>query len=168
MALISGCSEAYKDIETEFGNTEFPNNSVTLATKTFSVSSKHHRGVETFRDIASVSISSKGVSLDAGTPFSKRVLIPTSEIAGCAMTCFGTNDQRVNLLVPKTGTNVMVASSDELLNWCWANKKPMFSGKAKRDWLYSDAPLPPPGQFEEQFKSRQKFDKQKEQSCLGY
>ena len=167
-ALLSGCSEIYEDLETAYGKNEASVNSVKLETKTFSVSSKDRKGIETYRGIASISISSKGVALDAGAPFTNSVFIPIEDVAGCAMTCFGTDDQRVDLLIPKTGTDLMVQSSEKLLSWCWKNKKPMFSGKSKRAWLYKNEPLPPSSDFEEQFNSREIFDKQKERSCLGY
>ena len=168
LALLSGCSDIYQDIETAYGKNKDPKSSVNLETKTFSVSSKHRKGIETYRGIASISISSKGVALDAGAPFTDSVFIPIEDVAGCAMTCFGTDDQHVDLLIPKTGTDLMVQSSEALLSWCWKNKKPLFSGKSKRAWLYKNEQLPSSSDFEEQFNSREIFDKQKVQSCLGY
>ncbi len=168
LLLLSGCSDIYQDIETAYGENEAPKNLVALEVKTFSVSSNNRTGIETYRGIASISISSSGVALDAGAPFTNRVFIPIEDVAGCAMTCFGTDDQRIDLLIPKTGTDLMVQSSEELLNWCWKNKKPMFSGKSKRNWLYNNEPLPPSSDFEEQFNSRETFYKQKKRSCLGY
>ena len=168
LALLSGCSDIYQDLESAYGKNKSPEDSVKLETTTFSVSSTTRRGIETYRDIASISISSKGVALDAGAPFTDSVFIPIEDVAGCAMTCFGTDDQHVDLLIPKTGTDLMVQSSEAVLSWCWNNKKPMFSGKSKRAWLYKNEPLPPASNFKEQFDSREIFDKQKMQSCLGY
>lgn len=168
LALLSGCSEIYGDLESAYSNNNTPENLVKLATQTFSVSSRNRKGIETYRDIASISISSEGIALDPGAPFTNRVFIPAKEIAGCAMTCFGTNDQRVDFLLPNTGTDLMVKSSETLLSWCWENKKPMFSGKTKRGWLYSNEALPHASEFQMQFNSRKVFDKQKVQSCLGY
>ena len=62
----------------------------------------------------------------------------------------------------------MIPSSTELLDWCWANKRPMFPAKVRRDWQYNGAALPQPGAFEEQLSSRDRYDEQKKQSCLGY
>lgn len=168
LAFLFGCSDIYEDLETAYGENEAPKNSIKLETKTFSVSSKNRKGIETYQGIASISISSRGVALDAGAPFTNSVFIPIEDIAGCAMTCFGTDDQHVDFLITKTGTDLMIQSSEELLSWCWKNKKPMFSGKSKRAWLYKSEPLPPSGDFEEQYNSREIFDKQKERSCLGY
>jgi len=168
LVLLSGCSEIYSDIEAVFGAKEKPAESKQLETKTFSVSSQNRKGIETFRNIATVLISEKGIYFDAGAPFTKSVFIPTQEVAGCAMTCFGTEDQHVDFLVPKTGTDLMIQSSNDLLNWCWENKKPMFSGKSKREWLYNKVPLPPADEFVEQLGDRKKYDEQKRQSCLGY
>ena len=168
LSFLSGCADIYGDLETAYSNNEPPENSVKLENKTFSVSSKNRKGIETYRNIASISISSRGIALDPGVLFINSVFIPIEDIAGCAMTCFGTDDQRVDFLIPKTGTDLMVKSSEELLSWCWKNKKPMFSGKSKRAWLYKNEPLPPSSDFEEQFISREIFDKQKQRSCLGY
>lgn len=168
LLLISACTDIYSDLETAYDQNEIPENLVKLENKTFSVSSKNRKGIETYRNIASISISSKGIALNPGVMFINSVFIPIEDIAGCAMTCFGTDDQRVDFLIQKTGTDLMVKSSEELLSWCWKNKKPMFSGKSKRAWLYKNEPLPPSSDFEEQFRSREIFDKQKERSCLGY
>ena len=168
LALLSGCSEIYGDLESAYGDISAPKNLEKLETQTFSVSSRNRKGIETYRGIASVSISSEGIALDPGAPFTKRVFIPAKEIAGCAMTCFGTDDQRIDFLVPNTGTDLMIKSSETLLSWCWKNKKPMYSGKTKRGWLYNSEPLPPDSEFQMQFDSREAFDKQKVQSCLGY
>ena len=168
LALLSGCSEIYGDLEFAYSNNSAPKNLVKLAIQTFSVSSRNRTGIETYRGIASISLSSEGISLDPGAPFTNRVFIPAKEIAGCAMTCFGTDDQRIDFLLPNTGTDLMVKSSEILLSWCWENKKPMFSGKTKRGWLYDNEQLPPASEFQAQFNSREVFDKQKVQSCLGY
>ena len=168
LALVSGCTDIYGDLEKAFEAEELPVLEANVELKTFSVSSQKRKGIENFRDIATVLISTKGIVLDAGAPFTKRVFIPTNEVIGCTMTCFGTDDQHVNLLIPKTGTSLMVQSSEALLNWCWENKKPMFSSKSKRGWLYKGVPLPPVTEFEEQFNDRKVFDEQKKQSCLGY
>lgn len=168
IVLISGCSDIYDDLETTYSKNKVPSDTTQLENKTFSVSSKKHEGIEAYRDIASIALSAQGVYLDAGAPFTKRVFIPIEDVAGCAMTCFGTNDQHVDLLIPRTGTDLMIQSSKTLLNWCWKNKKPMFSGKSKRGWLYNNESLPPSSDFEEQFSNREIFDKQKERSCLGY
>ncbi len=165
---LSGCSDIYTDIEMVFEVKDLPSESKQLEIKTFSVSSRNRKGITTYRDIATIHISSKGIYLDSGTPFSKKVFIPTNEVAGCAMTCFGTDDQHVDFLIPKTGSDLMVQSSKALLNWCWENKKPMFSGKSKREWLYNKASLPPASEFVEQLSDRKMFDEQRKQSCLGY
>ena len=114
LVLISGCSNIYSDIEVEFGSKEKPAESNRLDTKTFSVSSQKRKGIETYRNIATILISEKGIFLDAGAPFTESVFIPTLEIAGCAMTCFGTEDQHVDFLILKTGTDLMIQSTSHL------------------------------------------------------
>lgn len=166
--LLTGCFKAYGDLESKYSGNKVPNGTQTIKSKTFSVSSVNRRGIESFHDIASIRISDEGVALDPGVPFTSSVFIPSKDIAGCAMTCFGTDDQHIDILVPATGSDVMIKSSERLLDWCWSNRKPMYSGKEKRDWLYNDKPLPPNRNFYAQFGSREIFNKQQVRSCLGY
>jgi hypothetical protein len=100
--------------------------------------------------------------------FAKRLSIPVSEIAACAMTCYGLADQHVDLLIPKTGSDLEIPSSKAILDWCWTNRKPMISGADKRAWHYSGAALPPTSRYQEQFASRPAFDEQAKLSCQGY
>ena len=168
LAFMSGCSDIYADLEVAFEVKGQPAESKQLETKTFSVSSLNRKGIATYGDIATILISSNGIYLDTGIPLMKSVLLPTNEVAGCSMTCFGTDDQHVDLLIPKTGTDLMIQRSKVLLDWCWENKKPMFSGKSKREWRYNKVSLPPASEFMEQLSDRKKYDEQRKQSCLGY
>ena len=167
MFAVSGCSASYSDLESAFGVKKLPE-SASLEAHTIVITSQRHRGAESYNDIAIIYASGNSIGIEVSVPFLKPVSIPANDIAGCSMTCFGTDDQHVDLLIPKTGSDIMIPSSKELLDWCWNNKKPMFPSGAQRDWQYKGLPLPPSSDFREQLKSRELFDEQTRQSCLGY
>lgn len=84
------------------------------------------------------------------------------------MTCFGTADAHVDLLVPRTGSLITIRNKQEMLDWCWAHRIPILSDADTRRWLYNGASLPLPSSYAAQFDDRSVFDKQAQQSCLGY
>jgi hypothetical protein len=167
VVVVSACSDSYRDLASPFG-TDKTSTAPTLAADSIVISGPRYAGPTSYNGIVKIRASVDAVDVDIRMPFMKPLSIPTSEIAACAMTCFGTSDQHVDLLIPKTGTDLQIPRSKELLNWCWTNRKPMISGADKRGWHFSGAPLPPASRYHEQFASRQAFDEQTKMSCLGY
>jgi hypothetical protein len=165
--LLSGCSKSYSDLESAF-EVEKLTVSPSLEAHTITITSLQHKGAESYYDIATIYTHPNSIDIKIDAPFTKPISIPSNEIAGCSMTCFGTDDQHVDLLIPKTGSDVMIPSSKKLLDWCWDNKRPMLPSSARRDWQYNGIPLPSPKNFQAQLESRELFDKQTVQSCLGY
>ncbi|MHB0971250.1 MAG: hypothetical protein ACYC7A_18480 [Thermoanaerobaculia bacterium] len=98
----------------------------------------------------------------------KAVKIPRDAVALCSETCFGSSRWDANLLLPELGIEINVPESDEVINWCWEQRRPIASGKARRDWMYGDKPLPEPSGLAQQFSSRAVFDHAARQACLGY
>ena len=163
----AGCSKSYADLETAFA-VEQIKDAPALPTHTLAVSSRRHRGIELYSDTVTIHLSPDAIEIENSAPFRKSIRIPASEIAGCGMTCFGTQDQHVDLLIPKTESDIHIARTDSLMDWCWNSRKPMFSGVAKRMWKYAGFALPPPEAAREALKSRHNYNEQAMQSCLGY
>ena len=105
---------------------------------------------------------------DVGVPFHKPLFLPIDAIAGCSMTCFGTEDQHVDLIVPSTGSEISIPAVRLLRDWCWNSRKPMISGALLSEWKYSGATLPPPAELGQFPDSRDACDKRAYQTCLGY
>jgi len=165
--LLTGCSASYKDLEKSFG-TEAASNGTPISAKSVSITSQKQRGVSSYRDTVSVKTNDRSIDLDLGVPFTKLLSIPNSEVFGCSMTCFGPSDRHVDLLIPKTGTTLSFPSSDALLDWCFNHKKPMLSSNTRRAWQYTKTALPQLSEFNEQLASRELFNHQVKQSCMGY
>jgi len=163
---LSACSAQYDDLAAAFPATK-PSAGTALPVDSISVSSRRHRGIMTYRGVVTVRVSAESVDVNVRFPFAKPLSIPQREIAACAMTCFGISNPNVDLIIPKTDTDLQVPGRT-LLEWCWSNRKPMLSGEAKRAWNYSGAPLPSAGSYAEQLASRQAYDHQTQMSCLGY
>src|SRR4029077_10835141 len=125
-------------------------------------------GAASYNGIVEIHASSNDVYVKVNVPFMRPLSIPADEIAGCSMTCFGPSDQHVDLLIPRTGTDIEIPSSHELLDWCWNNRKPMMSSNVLRDWQYKKTPLPSATGYRDQLDSRQLFDRQTKMSCAGY
>jgi hypothetical protein len=172
VAIISalsmvGCSGAYSDLEAKYAVGKASNSSP-LEAHTIVITSQNRKGAESYHDLATIRASDESIAIEISAPFKRPINIPVSEIAGCSMTCFGTDDQHIDLLIPTTGSDLMIPRNEPLLEWCWRNRKPMYSAAAVRNWQYSGVPLPPRDSLKVQFDSRAKYDEQTKQSCLGY
>lgn len=164
---LAACSPSYKDLEKAFPSTT-RSTSPPLKTRTIVLTSQKHRGAESYNDLVTIRLSSSSIELDNAAPFRSPVSVPVDEVTGCSMTCFGWEDQHVDLLIAKTGTDLMIPRSDALLEWCWSTRRPMVPGKSLREWQYQNVPLPGPEAYHEQLQSREAYDAQAKQSCLGY
>ena len=164
---LLGCSPSYSDLEDAFA----AKNMVTtpaLEQRSMVITSQKHRGAESYRDLVTIRLSVDSVDIENSTPFAKAIKVPTEEIAGCSMTCFGVDDQHINLLIPRTGSDLMIPRSEALLDWCWSTRRPMISGGARRNWQYHGVALPKAETFADPLNSRELYDAQVTQSCLGF
>jgi hypothetical protein len=167
VVFLSACSGSYNDLSSAFGSDK-TSTAPPLPAESMVITSLRHRGATSYQGGVKIRATTNSVDVDVGVPFMKSLSIPTAEIAACAMTCYGWSDQHVDLLIPRTGSDLEVPISQAALDWCWTNKKPMISGADKRAWHYSGAGLPPTSHYREQFVSRQVFNEQTKQSCMGY
>ena len=165
--LLTSCSESYRDLDDAFGQDK-ASGTPPIAADSFFITSLKHRGATSFHGTAKVRVSPGMVELTPGAPFMRTLFIPARDIAYCGMTCFGTSDPRVDLLIPRTGSSITINNKVEMLNWCWANRKAIVSGADKRDWKYKASALPPQSRYAAQLGDRGAFDRQAHQSCLGY
>jgi hypothetical protein len=170
VVALTGCSQQYGDLAAAFPASK-PSTGAALPVDSISIVSRRHPGIMTYHGVATVRVSGESIDVSIGFPFgfpfAKPLSIPQREVAACAMTCFGTSNPNVDLIIPKTGSDLMVPGKT-LLEWCWSNRKPMLSGATSRAWLYSGAPLPSIRTYDEQLASRQAYDQQTKMSCLGY
>jgi hypothetical protein len=164
---LTACSESFNDLEREYGQDQI-SDTKPISTDTFFITSRKHAGATSFNGIAKVRLSPGGIELTTGAPFTRGLAIPASDVEYCGMTCFGTSDPYVDLLIPKTGTSITIRNKEQMLDWCWSNHKPIISGKDKRNWEYNNLPLPPQRTYAAQLGSRKSFDEQVCQSCMGY
>ena len=164
---LLGCAPSYSDLEDTF---PAKNKMATpaLDQRSMVVTSQRHDGAESYRDLVTIRLSVESIEIENAAPFRKPIQVPTEEIAGCSMTCFGVQDQHVNLLVPRTGSDLMIPRSEALLEWCWTTRRPMISGDARRKWQYSGVALPKAETYSQQLESRMLYDAQTKQSCLGF
>jgi hypothetical protein len=164
---LCGCSKSYTDLESAFAVEKISNTAGPLKAKSITITSQRRTGATSYNGVATIRASADSIDLEIGVPFTKPLSIPASEIAGCSMTCFGPASQNVDLLIPKTGTDLMIPGK-QLLDWCWSNSKPMFSSSTRRQWRHSGATLPTASDYREQLSSRAAYDKQVQLSCAGY
>lgn len=128
-------------------------------------------GSFSYNGVLAIKLLPDVLEIDPKFPFSagmKDVAIRANQVAGCSKTCFGTGVWDANVLISATGTEISFRNSQEIVDWCWTNKIPMISAKDKRQWLYSGANLPDRTLYSEQLSSRELFDQQSKQSCMGY
>jgi hypothetical protein len=133
--------------------------------------SQRHAGAHTFNRALKVRLLPTEIELEPVFPFTlgmKPVRIPAQAVGGCSRTCFGDGVWDADILLPTTGTELSIPSSFAVVDWCWNNQLPMVSGKDRRDWMYNRTPLPDRSKYVDQLSSREKYDRQGKQSCLGY
>lgn len=156
----------YSDLQSAFGTNSPPEGSE-LGVHSMVIASRNREGVDVFFDGVDVTLSGDAVQLSFDLRGLQSLSIPKSHVAACGMTCFGMEDQRVDLFLVTVNAVVTIPRTDRLLNWCWANAKPMLPGQTERQWLNGDGGLPSIDDFEDQLSSRSTYDDQVEKSCLG-
>jgi len=177
-ASLAACSGGYGDLEQSFSVAKpaastpsalAPEKPIAVE-KVILVSTKGG-GADNFNNVLAIKLTANAVEIEPKLPLSlwmNNLSIPAEAISGCSKTCFGTGVWDADILVERTGVELSFPSSDQIVEWCWANKIPMIPAKARRQWLYANASLPSRSEFSEQLSSRERFDQQARQSCLGY
>jgi hypothetical protein len=122
MVFLSGCSASYNDLSSAFGTAKNSTGSP-LPADSMVITSLRHRGATSYHGGVKIWASASSVDVDIGMFAMKPLSIPASEIAACAMTCYGWADQHVDLLIPRTGSDIEIPSSKTALEWCWINRK---------------------------------------------
>jgi hypothetical protein len=170
VTLTTACHGPYDDLEKSFKASQSTSASPVPVDRVV-LTSNRYRGAYSYDKALTVQLSSSTVELKPAFPFSvamKDIAIPADAISGCSKTCFGDGVWDADFLLSSAGTEISFRSSRQVVDWCWANKIPMISGKDRRQWLYSGASLPDRSKFSEQLSSRESYDKQAKMSCLGY
>jgi|SRR5882672_1534404 len=171
LLLLAACEGPYADLQSAFPAAA-PASAPSLPPAQLLLVSTKHEGAFTYGEgVVAVRLLSNGVEMIPAFPFSlamESVFIPIASIDGCSRTCFGDGVWNANLLVAVTGTEISLPQSRAAVEWCWTRQIPMISSADRRAWLYTGASLPDRGKFAEQLASRDKFDLQAKQSCLGF
>ncbi|WP_143171825.1 hypothetical protein [Rhizobacter sp. OV335] len=168
--LVSACSGPYADLEGSFKASQ-PASAPAVSVEQVVLVSTHEVGAHRYDDVLAVKLLPTAIAIEPSFPWSigmSPVSIAVDEVAGCSRSCFGDGVWDAELLVARTGTQISLRNSKELIEWCWSNRIPMISGNDRRQWLYKGASLPDRSEFSEQLASRKNYDAQAKQSCLGY
>jgi hypothetical protein len=168
--MVAACSGGpYQDLQSRFLSDSLPSGR-SIPSKTVVLISKNHSGAFNYRDIDvrltgnTVDIRPTGVFTFGLGP----LRIPRSAVTLCSETCFGSSEWDANLLLSDPPVEISVRKSQDVIDWCWANRIAIASGKARRDWMYGAAPLPATSSLDDQLASRDAFDRAARQACLGY
>jgi hypothetical protein len=169
--MVSACSAGpYQDLQSRF-RSDSPPSGRSIPSKTVVLISKSHSGAFNYRDTIDVRFAGNTVEIRPTGVFAfglKPLRIPRSAVTLCSETCFGSSEWDANLLLSDPPVEISVRKSQDVIDWCWANRIPIASGKARRDWMYGAAPLPAMSTLEQQLASRDSFDRAARQACLGY
>ena len=165
LALILGCSKSLSSVEDVFG-TDQPISQPAIPVKSISFTGQTKGDFTVFQNGAKIHVGKNSIGIKL--PLGKTLIIPSTDVFGCTMVCFGGEKWNVDLLIPKIGTNISFEHSKDVYEWCWDNKLPMVSGDVTRKWLYLKAPLPAKESFHQVLASRAAYDKQAKLACNGY
>ena len=161
----AACSKVKTDLEAAFATEQPPGGQVADA-RSVSVTGLERGDFTTFRSGSDVNLLSNSIRVDF--PGWKPLLIPAADVQGCTMVCFGGEKWNVDLLIPRTEASLSFEHSKAVYEWCWANRRPMISGAATRDWLYNGKPLPASNEFASSLESRVAYDNHAKSACNGY
>ena len=168
--FLSGCGGPYADLEGSF-KVDKTASAPTIPVKEVAMVSTHEVGAHSYHGVLTVKLTPRTIELEPQFPFNllqKPLSIEAEKIAGCSKTCFGDGPWDADVLVASTGTEISFEGSKEVIEWCWSNQIPMISGNDRNQWLYSGTPLQGRSAYSEQLSSRELYDAQTKQSCLGY
>ncbi len=167
VVLLAGCSEAYSTLEGSFAVDSLEGEPSVRSTS-MTIGGPSHAGATNYGGVVDLYVSGEAIGVSVSAPFLRPIRIPSERISGCAMTCFGTNDRHVELLIESTGSAVSFPEVPQLLDWCWEARKPVFPGDAEREWKYKGGRLPSTDLSHPQFVSREAYDSALLNSCRGY
>lgn len=165
--MLMGCDGAHEKLELLYDVKSIPE-PITASQTSLSIRGPHQGGTQVFRDIVTVSATESGIGVEVGIIFTSAILIPTEEVTSCAMTCFGTQDRHIDFIVPSNDVLLSFPTHPVLEDWCWTHKKQIFPDDLVRGWMYEGGELPPRDPSAPQFSSREAYNKQLFQSCIGY
>lgn len=165
--FLAGCSGAYKSLEESY-KVDSLEGTPTMKKISITFTGPAHKGAESYQQLADLYLTEKSIGVSISMPMFNKIYIPREDIQACSMTCFGTKDRYMDMTIPKKGIIISVPDNQELQDWCWNNKKIIYPGDIQRNWEYKGAQLPPPDPSAPQFNSREAYNKQLYQSCIGY
>jgi len=161
----SSCSKAKTDLEAAF-LAQSPESGKPADVRSVSITGLKKGDFTTFGEGSKVLLTGDAIRVDL--PGRDALLIPSSQVHGCTMVCFGGEKWNVDLLIPSAEASLSFEHSKDVYEWCWSNKLPMISGAATRDWLYSGKPLPSKRDLSESLASRTDYDARARSACSGY
>ena len=168
---LAGCSVGpYGDLEARFASTSAPAGPPIAAT-TLVLTGKSHRGAFNYKETMNVRLSAEAIDIEPTGLFAmnmKRLHIPRAAVTLCSQTCFGPSRWDASFLLAESAVEISVPNSTEIIDWCWQQRVPIASGRARRDWIYNNMALPAASTLTHQFTSREAFDHAAKQACLGY
>jgi hypothetical protein len=163
--FLVGCDGPYKDLEQKYPK-ENEVSAKVLTPESLVLTSQHHKGAFSFRDMNNIQLTDTAVYINLDSFFHKPLELPISNITGCSCTYFNKDNWDTDLILGDDGIEIGIHLSKETKDWCFKNNLPVITGKQQRDWLYNKKPLP---SFENYVQvSREDFDYQFKQACMGY
>jgi hypothetical protein len=167
LLVLTGCSGPYADLAKDFAADGEPAGLLVKGSQVVMASTRH-RGAYTFGG-RQVFVSDTAVDIRAESStfgLLPNLRLPATGVSGCSMTCFGSRDRRANLVLAQQGAEVSFEAASEIVEWCWQNGLPMFSGADKRGWLYEGRPLPSKAAYVRA--ARDVYEQQADRACMGY
>jgi len=167
-AGLMACGGPYVDLAAAFPG-KGPPGGTELKVRRVVLISTRHRGAYNYTGVLKVTVADRAIEIRPRAPqslFLADLTLPASGVSGCSMTCFGTDDQRADLVFADQGAEVSFDAAAEVVEWCWRNGLPMLSGKQEREWLYEGHALP--SKRASVRVARDEYARQARSTCMGY
>lgn len=165
----SWSSGAYSELASRYP-ARSPFTGTPIGASTLVVIGPQRRGASNYRGIVRINVAPGALELRgrglAGAMMGA-IRIPRDAVRFCAKTCFGKSKWEADVLLQSPALKLQFESAQEIVEWCWAERVPVLPSNAESAWLYNDAALPDPAEFERQFSSRAEFDEALHKSCVG-
>lgn len=167
---VAFSSAEYKTLEAAFGGKPAWSSPAQTAPEVTLESNRRRASFSEYHSSISIRLAEAGIQLEPGsnTVGMDIVTIPTAAVEACSMTCSSSLVRETNLLLTGQGIQLGFLNKPEVIDWCWRNKIPMATSASRRYWLYDQTALPARDSYVDQFKSRDAYDHQASQSCMGY
>ncbi|MGY0503859.1 hypothetical protein [Luteimonas sp. e5] len=140
--MLAGCGENYAHLEESYAVADIAG-SPSLHDLSIKIGGPAHKAETGYADAANVYLGEDSISINLAIPRHQPLRIPVSDISGCAMSCTQPREREVDFLIGSKGTYLSLPSSNRLIDWCWEQKKPIYSGEIQREWR-KGAELPAP------------------------